>query len=250
MLRRWVATVAFTIVECSVICGTLAPAQELPEPDKAKTVEMFRVPNYCEGVVFDHAGNGYISWGKTITRFTLDGKHAPWAETGAPNGHKILADGTHLVCDASQHAVPRQRREPRDDRRVRRLRDLRSAAHRVDTPEGGAPPREPDAGCGLLHGCGSRRGSVASPLPLFSSTCRSLDLMFVTTASSRPSRSRSATATIRGTLPTAMFWRGRKPPRPSAMSREIVSAPVFVLTRSGQPSPSMSAATAWRTPAP
>jgi gluconolactonase len=25
--------------------------------------------------------------------------------TGAPNGHKILADGTHLVCDASHHAV-------------------------------------------------------------------------------------------------------------------------------------------------
>ena len=63
------------------------------------------MPNYCEGVCFDHEGNGYISWGKTITRFTLDGKHAVWAETGAPNGHKILADGTHLVCDASQHAV-------------------------------------------------------------------------------------------------------------------------------------------------
>ena len=82
-----------------------ARAQELPQPDKAKTVEMFRVPNYCEGVCFDHAGKGYISWGKTITQFTLDGKHANWAETGAPNGHKILADGTHLVCDASQHAV-------------------------------------------------------------------------------------------------------------------------------------------------
>ena len=32
-------------------------------------------------------------------------KHKVWAETGSPNGHKILADGTHLVCDASQHAV-------------------------------------------------------------------------------------------------------------------------------------------------
>jgi gluconolactonase len=83
------------------------PAQELPQPDKAKTVEVFRVPNYCEGVCFDHAGNGYISWGKSITRFSLDGKNAVWAETGAPNGHKILADGTHLVCDASHHAVLR-----------------------------------------------------------------------------------------------------------------------------------------------
>ena len=32
-------------------------------------------------------------------------KSDTWAETGAPNGHKILADGTHLICDASQHAV-------------------------------------------------------------------------------------------------------------------------------------------------
>ena len=84
------------------VCG-----QELPQSDKVKTIEMFRVPKYCEGVCFDHEGNGYISWAKSITRFSLDGKHAVWAETGAPNGHKILADGTHLVCDASQHAVLR-----------------------------------------------------------------------------------------------------------------------------------------------
>ena len=51
--------------------------QELPDPAKTKTVEMFRVPNYCEGVVFDHDGNGYISLGDTITQFTLDGKHQP-----------------------------------------------------------------------------------------------------------------------------------------------------------------------------
>jgi gluconolactonase len=80
-------------------------ADELPAVDKAKTVEVFRVPSYCEGVVFDHAGNGYVSWAKSITKFSLDGKNSVWAETGAPNGHKILADGTHLVCDASQHAV-------------------------------------------------------------------------------------------------------------------------------------------------
>ena len=38
-------------------------------------------------------------------RFTLDGQSRVWAETGSPNGHKILADGSHLVCDASRHAV-------------------------------------------------------------------------------------------------------------------------------------------------
>jgi gluconolactonase len=84
-----------------------ASAADLPDPANTKPVEMFVVPNYCEGVVFDHQGNGYISWGKAITRFTLDGKNSVWVETGAPNGHKILADGTHLVCDASHHAVLR-----------------------------------------------------------------------------------------------------------------------------------------------
>jgi gluconolactonase len=78
-----------------------------PPADKVKLVKLFEVPNYCEGVVFDHEGFGYISHGKVITRFTSDGKHEVWAETGAPNGHKVLADGTHLVCDASHRAVLR-----------------------------------------------------------------------------------------------------------------------------------------------
>src|SRR6185436_10882844 len=100
MTREAIATVIVTA--CAT--GMLA-AQELPAANQAKTVEMFRVPRYCEGVCFDHEGNGYISWNKAITKFSLDGKNSVWAETGAPNGHKILADGTHLVCDASQHAV-------------------------------------------------------------------------------------------------------------------------------------------------
>jgi gluconolactonase len=99
-----------TILSClslSLVSFALSAyaADELPSADKAKTVEVFRVPSYCEGVVFDHAGNGYISWDKSITKFSLDGKNSVWAETGAPNGHKILADGTHLVCDAKSHAV-------------------------------------------------------------------------------------------------------------------------------------------------
>lgn len=90
-----------------ILMASIVPlhAQELPDPAKAQTVELFRVPAYCEGVVFDHKGQGYISWKDSITRFTLDGKNEVWAVTGAPNGHKILADGTHLVCDASHHAV-------------------------------------------------------------------------------------------------------------------------------------------------
>jgi gluconolactonase len=95
-------SIVFVVAMSSVVS---LRAQELPGNEQAKTVEMFRVPKYCEGVCFDHQGNGFISWQKSITKFSLDGKKAVWAETGAPNGHKVLADGTHLVCDASQHAV-------------------------------------------------------------------------------------------------------------------------------------------------
>src|SRR5206468_3350566 len=80
---------------------------DLPAEKDVKIVKLFEVPNYCEGVVFDHAGNGFISHGEVITKFSPDGKNAVWAKTGAPNGHKVLADGTHLVCDGSQHAVLR-----------------------------------------------------------------------------------------------------------------------------------------------
>ncbi len=78
---------------------------ELPREQDVKPIEVARVPSYCEGIVFDHDGNGYISHGKFITRVSPEGKTSIWTETGAPNGHKVLADGTHLVCDASQHAV-------------------------------------------------------------------------------------------------------------------------------------------------
>lgn len=88
---------------CSMLRGL--SAQELPAADQVKAVPLFEVAKYCEGVVFDYEGNGYISWSDTITQFQLDGSHKDFAKTGAPNGHKILADGTHLVCDASQHAI-------------------------------------------------------------------------------------------------------------------------------------------------
>ena len=84
----------------------LAAGPELPKAEDVKIVEVCRVPNYCEGIVFDHDGNGYVSHGKFITKVTPDGKKSTWADTGgAPNGHKVLADGTHLVCDGNLHAV-------------------------------------------------------------------------------------------------------------------------------------------------
>ncbi len=71
-----------------------------------------KVPKFSEGITFDQDNFGYLSHGNTISRFRVDpttgepvGKLETWAETGGPNGHKVLADGRHLVCDYSQHAV-------------------------------------------------------------------------------------------------------------------------------------------------
>ncbi len=83
-----------------------AAVAELPMEADVKITEIVRVPSYCEGVVFDHDGNAYISHGRFVTKVTADGKKSRWLDTGgAPNGHKILADGTHLICDGEKHCV-------------------------------------------------------------------------------------------------------------------------------------------------
>src|SRR4051812_154260 len=83
----------------------LALGVDLPPADSVKPVEVVRTGDYSEGVVVDHEGNLYFSHEKIVTKVTPDGKASTWAETGSPNGHKVLADGTHLICDASRHAV-------------------------------------------------------------------------------------------------------------------------------------------------
>lgn len=78
----------------------------LQEPRAEKVAE---VSAYCEGCVVDREGNVYFSvcGPGEIMKLTPDGKLSLWAKTPAPNGHKILPDGTHLVCDAAAHAVLR-----------------------------------------------------------------------------------------------------------------------------------------------
>src|SRR5262245_27311270 len=73
---------------------------DLPRGKDVKPVEVVRTGDYTEGVVVDHAGNLYFSHQKIVTKVSVDGKSSTWAETGSPNGHKVLADGTHLICDA------------------------------------------------------------------------------------------------------------------------------------------------------
>ena len=82
----------------------------LPPEADVKAVKVAEVPGYSEGVVVGRDGAIYISdvYNGTIYRVApAGGEPVAWARTGAPNGHKILADGTHLVCDGSRRAVLR-----------------------------------------------------------------------------------------------------------------------------------------------
>jgi len=82
-------------------------ASSLPNPSTIQPAPVVITNDYTEGAVVDHDGSLYFSHGEIITRVTPDGKAADWAKTGNPNGHKILPNGEHLVCDASHRAVLR-----------------------------------------------------------------------------------------------------------------------------------------------
>lgn len=79
----------------------------LPSPETVKPVEVLQTNEYTEGVVIDYEGNIYFSHGKYITILEPDGTNRIWAETGDPNGHKVLADGTHLVANDSKQEILR-----------------------------------------------------------------------------------------------------------------------------------------------
>jgi gluconolactonase len=98
MRFRWLLISAF-------LCGG-ARAADLPSADQVTPQKVIEVGHYSEGIVFDHEGFAYISHNDRITKVDAKaGTGTVWAITGAPNGHKVLADGSHLVCDASHHAV-------------------------------------------------------------------------------------------------------------------------------------------------
>ncbi|NQV24388.1 MAG: SMP-30/gluconolactonase/LRE family protein [Rhodopirellula sp.] len=59
----------------------------------------------ADTVVFDDAGNAFVSHGKHISKISSDGIVEPWATMVAPRGHVVLSDGSHLVADAGQRAI-------------------------------------------------------------------------------------------------------------------------------------------------
>lgn len=85
----------------ALLVALVAQRGSLPPESAVTPVKVVEVPGYCEGIVFDRAGQAYISDTNhgTIYRVSPEGTATEWAKTPAPNGHKIRADGTHLVCD-------------------------------------------------------------------------------------------------------------------------------------------------------
>src|SRR5207248_1116238 len=99
------AAVSLVVILVPILGLRRAGGADLPAEESVRPVEVVRTGDYTEGVVVDHEGNLYFSHEKIVTKVTPDGRASTWAATGAPNGHKILADGTHLICDAKRHAL-------------------------------------------------------------------------------------------------------------------------------------------------
>ena len=83
-----------------LFCGLpFLMSAEPPAEDKVKIVKLFEAPNYCEGVVFDHDGNGYISHGKVIT--------ASFGVASLPDDEATTAEDLFRAADEALYAAKR-----------------------------------------------------------------------------------------------------------------------------------------------
>ena len=80
-----------------------------PQREVAATLEheLLSLNSYCDGLVFDSQGFGYVSHKNQIVRFSPTGESMVWATLNSPKGHRIEPEGTHLVCDVERRAVLR-----------------------------------------------------------------------------------------------------------------------------------------------
>ena len=83
------------------------PVKPAPGPATATDNEVFSLDSYCDGLVFDSQGFGYVSHKNRIVRFSPNGESSVWATLTSPKGHRIEPEGTHLVCDVERRTVLR-----------------------------------------------------------------------------------------------------------------------------------------------
>ncbi len=77
------------------------------EPVPAIDNEVLSLDSYCDGLVFDSQGFGYVSHKDRVVRFSPTGETSVWTTLSSPKGHRIEPEGTHLVCDTQRRAVLR-----------------------------------------------------------------------------------------------------------------------------------------------
>jgi gluconolactonase len=85
--------------------GNQAPEAPPQSPTAIAPAEVLQLATFSEGPVFDYDGNLFVSHGPYITKLTPEGVSSVWLEAEGPNGHKVLPDGTHLVCEPRRHVV-------------------------------------------------------------------------------------------------------------------------------------------------
>ena len=85
-------------------CAQRGSLASLPAGDGIEAVKVADFPGYTEGIAFDDAGNAYVSAGRNpqdphaVYRVLPGEPPTRWLELRIPNGHKVLADGSHIIA--------------------------------------------------------------------------------------------------------------------------------------------------------
>ena len=85
----------------------IEPATPAKEAATVLDNEVLSLDSYCDGLVFDSQGFGYVSHKNRIVRFSPTGESSVWGTLTSPKGHRIEPEGTHLVCDVERRSVLR-----------------------------------------------------------------------------------------------------------------------------------------------
>lgn len=96
MRKTYLVLLAALAFSCS---SPEPPAERQAAAPQAEPVLVAEIGKFNEGIVVDHYGNLYVSHEDQISRIEPSGDVSAWASTPSPNGHKVMADGRHIVCD-------------------------------------------------------------------------------------------------------------------------------------------------------
>jgi gluconolactonase len=80
---------------------------DLFSQNKITPIEICRTKTYSESPIFDKEGNIYVSesYRGPVIKITPEGDTTTWTVLEEPNGHEILPDGNHLICDMRMQAI-------------------------------------------------------------------------------------------------------------------------------------------------